>query len=559
MAHDPVLDALDRSLNLLDGAVGRRLAGRYELLDSAKVLRKWRGALQTAGTSLSVAVVGEFKAGKSTLINALLGREVAFVDVFEATAVTTQYVPDEADFAKVYKEDGTDEHWVLRRYLDAARRRALESVRRAEVHLHHDFPFVLVDTPGLGSLNQRHEERAEEAIIEADVLVWVIDSNDMFAAQEGAFLIRCREIGMPIILALGKADTLDPAEVQEGLRWLSKQLKYNPSEVILLAAVRHSRSSPDPGVGRLLDRLHDLARLSAATRARARRAKEQEALDESRRSITALIQGLRRDRESLDAEESLIRAQADEVGGYVLDACRERILGDIRRELERELPATLQQADLVPLCQRISVRFNDHADRFKQELPVLIQARARAKWKDLFDLRARDLEQQISRLVDQGEENQDNADFLRQQLEQVAFRRRSVVQIIDSGVDSLIKVGLFVVGVALTVYTGDIRLMLSASCLALDNRGQVTMSSEEVHYTRDDCLHVLCRQAGPEIIESRVFESIRQYVGEIARLAMEAICHDRTCDCSPDELRQAEVAASRIEEEVDRLRQSLVA
>ena len=42
---------------------------------------------------IRVLVMGEFKAGKSTLINALLGRAVAATDVFEMTTVVCRIIP----------------------------------------------------------------------------------------------------------------------------------------------------------------------------------------------------------------------------------------------------------------------------------------------------------------------------------------------------------------------------------------------------------------------------------------------------------------------------------
>jgi hypothetical protein len=90
--------------------------------------------------------------------------------------------------------------------------------------------------------------------------------------------------------------------------------------------------------------------------------------------------------------------------------------------------------------------------------------------------------------------------------------------------------------------------------LLLKSRGKTKVSNYETHYAADDVLHVLSNQVGPKFIEQqRMSESIDSYVRGIARLALEAICRDRMRDCTPDELREAEVATQAIQKTIERL------
>src|SRR5262245_48959239 len=56
---------------------------------------------------LRVAVAGRLKAGKSTLVNALIGRRVAPTEVGECTRVVTQFRYGSADRIEVVRRDGS--------------------------------------------------------------------------------------------------------------------------------------------------------------------------------------------------------------------------------------------------------------------------------------------------------------------------------------------------------------------------------------------------------------------------------------------------------------------
>ena len=123
-------------------------------------------AERVARTDTVVCVVGEFKKGKSALINALLGAPVCPVDDDLATMAVTvvRYAPEPG--AIVRRREGgeliveaipADEagRWVAERDGDD-RRYGVEVV---EVGLPDPFlerGIALVDTPGVGGLNAAH-------------------------------------------------------------------------------------------------------------------------------------------------------------------------------------------------------------------------------------------------------------------------------------------------------------------------------------------------------------------------------------------------------------------
>jgi Dynamin family len=117
---------------------------------------------------LRVAIAGRLKAGKSTLVNALIGRRVAPTDVGECTRVVTRFRYGPADRVDVVQRDGarrslplTDDGMIPARLGVPLRTVAYVEVALTSERLRD---LTVVDTPGLASADAGVSARAEEAV-----------------------------------------------------------------------------------------------------------------------------------------------------------------------------------------------------------------------------------------------------------------------------------------------------------------------------------------------------------------------------------------------------------
>jgi Dynamin family len=140
---------------------------------------------------LRVLVAGEAKRGKSTLINALLGRAVLPSGVTPLTAVTTTVRYGEDERAEVRFLDGHDEKHPLAALADLVTERGNPGNRRgiADVTAYLAAPVLaggveLVDTPGTGSVFEWGTETAHEALGSMDAAVFVLTADPPVSASE---------------------------------------------------------------------------------------------------------------------------------------------------------------------------------------------------------------------------------------------------------------------------------------------------------------------------------------------------------------------------------------
>lgn len=134
---------------------------------------------ELAEPALRLAVVGRVKAGKSTLVNAIVGRRVAPTDEGECTRVVTQYRWGAPERGEAHLTDGRVEPFAL---VDGGLPETLpwpaEEISHTVVHLQQAVlkELTLIDTPGLGTTTSVHEEATRRALLEArlaDALVYV--------------------------------------------------------------------------------------------------------------------------------------------------------------------------------------------------------------------------------------------------------------------------------------------------------------------------------------------------------------------------------------------------
>ncbi len=169
-----------------------------------------------------LAIVGEFNAGKSTFINALMGAEVAPTGVSPTTATLhhLRWAPD--PFAKILFAKGRE---PAERIVSLhALRSAIGAVDPASVgRIEIGMPIAslvrveILDTPGFNASDPQHARAARAAFEEADVAVWLLDATQAMKKTERDVLEETKRLGLPVQILVNKVDRLTPADADRVL------------------------------------------------------------------------------------------------------------------------------------------------------------------------------------------------------------------------------------------------------------------------------------------------------------------------------------------------------
>ncbi len=202
------------SLALLDRLTGQ--AAAFDLAPPYQGLIDLRRKL--ADDTYTVLVVGEAKRGKSTFVNALIGRRILPIDVEVATSQVFRIQNAEQDAFRVRFEDESVREISaneLGRYgsqVEANRGEAIrlnQIVRWIEIDTPTQFipaNITLLDTPGLGSLYAAHAQVTQRFVPFADAVIFALDSGQPVTSLELDFIKTILEVTPNILFIQTKID-----------------------------------------------------------------------------------------------------------------------------------------------------------------------------------------------------------------------------------------------------------------------------------------------------------------------------------------------------------------
>jgi small GTP-binding protein len=301
-----------------------------------------------------LVVVGEFNAGKSTLINALLGHALLEEGV-TPTTTRIHVLRHGAEETRRLQEDGVEERTAPLPFLE---------------HL------TLVDTPGTNALDRRHEAITERYVPRADLVLFATSADRPFTESERAFLERVRAWGKKIVVVVNKVDILrNEGEVREVMAFVSDAAKrlLGVTPPVFPVAARGALEGRLAGDGDALER----------SRIDALEAWLRDTLDEGERVRLKLANplgvGLRlaeRYRAALDERVALLAADFSALD----DIARQNTLygEDLRREFRFRL------ADVDNLLHELEARGMEHFDdtlRLQRIPDLLNKARLQAEFE----------------------------------------------------------------------------------------------------------------------------------------------------------------------------------
>ncbi len=130
-----------------------------------------------------ITMLGHFSAGKSMLINNILGKDILPVQKLEATAVLTYIQYGTLEECVIVYENGTSSNHELSVLKDifqnTSKFEKIGEIDHIEVYLNNDLlstGLIMVDTPGVNSVIQKHQDLAVDAIEQSGRIIYVLSN-----------------------------------------------------------------------------------------------------------------------------------------------------------------------------------------------------------------------------------------------------------------------------------------------------------------------------------------------------------------------------------------------
>ncbi len=182
--------------------------------------------------TFNLVVVGQFKRGKTSLINALLGADILPVAVVPLTSIVTILTYGEALRIKVYFIDGRVSEIKpenLSEYVtEKGNPKNVKDV--SEVVVTYPSTYLkdgvrLIDTPGVGSIYQHNTDVAYQYLPKSDAALFLLSVDQPMSRAELDFLNDVKDYSNKIFFVLNKADYLRENDLKESIEFSRNGLR----------------------------------------------------------------------------------------------------------------------------------------------------------------------------------------------------------------------------------------------------------------------------------------------------------------------------------------------
>ncbi len=233
MEHTPQRPSLtriqDASGLLLDDVRG--ICRQFQIISLNRQIEACKGLL-AENPPIDVAILGQFKAGKSSFLNSLIGKSVLPVGVIPVTTVISRLTWGEKERAVVSFYDGTRSevniHHLDEYTSEAKNPSNQKNVEMVDIELPSlkDYAGLrLVDTPGLGSVFKYHMETSENWLPEVGAALLAVSADRPLSENDLQLIRELMQHTPKIVLLLTKVDLLSQEQQAEVIRFFEDTLK----------------------------------------------------------------------------------------------------------------------------------------------------------------------------------------------------------------------------------------------------------------------------------------------------------------------------------------------
>ena len=221
------MESLNRIIEIAESLEQKSIAERLRAIDERT---------QNPSAQLILPLIGEFSAGKTSLINALTDSKVLEIASRPTTATLYQIffgAPENKAVAL------TAEGEEVELQLDALKNDELlkyPTVNLFDTSTKVPKDIIFVDTPGLSSPDPKHREVLISILPRVDAILLTVDANQPITRSLLAFVKEMRLADKPIFLILNKTDTKSTGELQDLKAGIARDIDLPIDSIVCTSA-----------------------------------------------------------------------------------------------------------------------------------------------------------------------------------------------------------------------------------------------------------------------------------------------------------------------------------
>lgn len=227
------MESLNRIIEIAESLEQKSIAERLRAIDERT---------KNPSAQLILPLIGEFSAGKTSLINALTDSKVLETASLPTTATLYQIIFGAPENKAVALSAEGEE---VELQLDALKNDELKkypTVTLFDTSTKVPKDIIFVDTPGLSSPDPRHREVLTSILPRVDAILLTVDANQAVTRSLIDFVKSMRLAEKPIYLILNKIDTKSPSELQDLKRGIARDVDLPIDSLVCASAYANNIS-----------------------------------------------------------------------------------------------------------------------------------------------------------------------------------------------------------------------------------------------------------------------------------------------------------------------------